>query len=285
MFDSTYHNGNGLPDYYLSRFALPITWGIANYNYDLEVSNACGGFKKTGHIQVYDTSYYPMNPVWVDTAANWTVTPIPCCLNTLTLQNMQIIGDVSYIVRNEITIQNGVSVAPGSNVIIQAGNVVEMDSVEFDGTNSTVEILEVPCPNRMAGEEGCCAGISTMVIDSVVILTNEVDEETSEIVEYEELEFVRTKEVARLDEFALKVFPNPASDALNIDFHLPDQESVTATLITATGIRAFKVVEAGTLASGDHTFSVALKDVPSGMYFLQLRHGDRLETAKVLVQR
>jgi hypothetical protein len=284
VFDQIYHNGNGLPDFHLSRWALPLNLASGNYEYDLEISNACGGFRKTGIVQVFDTALYNASPVWVDTAANWSVTPIPCCLTNLVLQNMQIVGDVSYIVRNEITIQNGVSVAPGSNVIIQAGNVVEMDSVEFDGSNSTVEILEIPCPNRIAGEEGCAENAS-MVIDGGVavqqyIKVPEIEDSNSTDEEYS-MEFNESGE--SLNEFSLNIYPNPASDVLTLDFYLPSQGLVKASLMNASGVKVSDVMSPTVLDAGDHSFSVSMKAVPSGMYFLQFQRGNDLKTIKVSV--
>lgn len=82
----------------------------------------------------------------------------------------------------------------------------------------------------------------------------------------------------------ITVSPNPVHDVLNIDFHLSSQEAVAATLITASGIKVFEVLDPEVLAMGDHTFSVSLEEIPSGMYYLQFRRGDGIKTVKVLVQ-
>ncbi|MFN8394222.1 MAG: hypothetical protein U0176_06045 [Bacteroidia bacterium] len=67
---------------------------------------------------------------------------------------------ISYIVRDQITVQSALPQASGRNVIIlQAGNVVEIDSAEFDGSVSSLEILEIPCPQRCAQGQDCGRGI------------------------------------------------------------------------------------------------------------------------------
>ena len=160
LYDSTFHNANGLPDFRLPRSIFPPTTATANYPFSLQISNACGAVRNEGSVlRIADTALYNPSLPWSDPTANWTGVPIPCCLNALYLQNMQIVGDVSFIVRDQIIVNGGVTLAPNSHVIFQAGNVIELVSAEFDGTNSSLEILEVPCPNRMAcGNGGGCGG-------------------------------------------------------------------------------------------------------------------------------
>lgn len=281
VYDQTFHNGNGLPDFHLSRFALgyPAT---AIYQYDLEISNACGGFKQTGNIQVFDTALYNASPIWVDSTANWTVTPIPCCLNALVLQNMQIVGDVSYIVRDQITVQSGVSVAPGSNVIIQAGNVVELDSVEFDGTSSSVEILEIPCPNRMAGEGGCCAEGNMMVINAGVIQAPSDSLYPQPQLVSASVEDSESGEI--LHRFGLWAYPNPVHENLSLGFSLDRTFNCNLHAYDINMRPTLTLLESQSFKEGDHVIHVDVADLPAGIYFVQLIAEGNTASVRVVKQ-
>jgi hypothetical protein len=274
--DDTYTNPNGMPNFHLARLDLPIFSASSTYHYDAEFTNNCGAVRRSGSFTVLDTALYNLSPAWMDSTANWSETPVPCCLHTLTLQNMQIVGDVFYIVRDQITVQGGVSVAPGSNVILQAGNVVELDSVEFDGTNSTVEILEVPCPNRMAAdaESGCGAGGSVMVINAGNIVqpngnVHPVPSDPSV------MPFIGTSAGVQ-PSISLWVSPNPLHDQTELGFTL-DVETNCSLRILDLQMRTVKVVIKGELLDqGAHVFTAILNDIPAGTYLAELRAGDML---------
>jgi gliding motility-associated-like protein len=87
------------------------------------------------------------------------------------------------------------------------------------------------------------------------------------------------------NEFTLNVYPNPVTDVLNIDFHLPTQDFIKATLISASGIAISEVLNLAELEVGDHSYSVSVKSIPHGMYFLQLTRKSGMVTIKVVVQR
>jgi hypothetical protein len=60
------------------------------------------------------------------------------------------------------------------------------------------------------------------------------------------------------DEFRLNAYPNPATDILNISIHLPKQDLVQATLISASGIAISHILHLEALEAGDHTYSVSV---------------------------
>jgi hypothetical protein len=268
--DTVYHNANGLPDFRFTRLGLPISTAAAIYQYDLEITNTCGGFKKTGNIQVYDTSAYnPITP-YLDTTANWTGVPIPCCLSSITLQNMQIVGDVSYIVRDQITVQNGVTLAPNSHVTLQAGNVTELSNVEFDGTNSTLEIIEVPCPQRCA--QGCGGG--AMVMDAgEFLIPQQPSTESQPSVKSEEapLPYIASANPAANSETRLWAYPNPFEKEFQIGFTLP-KTSVCTIMVLDIQMRPVRtIIQNKEMQAGTHQLPADLSGLPSGIYLLHMR--------------
>ncbi|MEY3444922.1 MAG: hypothetical protein RLZZ519_3203 [Bacteroidota bacterium] len=285
--DTVYHNANGLPDFRFTRLDLPLSTATAYYQYDLEITNACGGFKKTGNIQVYDTAAY--NPIvpYRDTTANWTGVPIPCCLNTLTLQNTQIVGDVSFIVRNEIIVQSGVSLAPNSHVTLQAGNVTELSNVDFDGSNSSLEIIEVPCPNRMACGNGCGGG--AMVIDAGQFVVPETLSSFEDSVE--NLAAIKSNSQSTMleeppmpQEISLGAFPNPFAKDLQIGFELPE-EMVCSLQVTDIHLRTVKIaLKESKMPAGSNQLVLDLGNLPSGIYFVKLEANGRMFHQRVVKQ-
>jgi hypothetical protein len=285
--DTIYHNANGLPDFRLDRLAVPISLAALLYQYDIEITNSCGGIKKTGHVNIYDTAAY--NPIipYRDTTANWTGVPIPCCLNTLTLQNTQIVGDVSFIVRNEIIVQSGVSLAPNSHVTLQAGNVTELSNVDFDGSNSSLEIIEVPCPNRMACGDGCGGG--AMVIDAGQFVIPETLTSFEDSVE--NLAAIKSNSQSTMleeppmpQEISLGAFPNPFAKDLQIGFELPE-EMICSLQVTDIHLRTVNIaLKESKMPAGSNQLVLDLGNLPSGIYFVKLEANGRMFHQRVVKQ-
>ncbi len=283
--DTVYHNANGLPDFRLTRLGLPISTAAAIYQYDLEITNLCGGVKKTGSIQVLDTASY--NPItsYIDATAHWSPAPIPCCLSTLTLQNMLIVGDVSYIVRDEITVQNGVSIAPGSHVILQAGHVTELSNVEFDGSNSTLEIIEVPCPSRMACGNGCAGG--AMVIDAgELVMPVQIAADSAPAVKGSAVPTTSVETATPAIETATRLwaYPNPFEKQIQIGIALPETMTCTV-LVQDLQMRPIRtVLQQKEMPAGTHEIAVELGGLPAGVYLVQLQAGSRSYHQRVVKQ-
>jgi hypothetical protein len=284
VYHVNHENRNGMPDFTLSRLALPAGIATAFYEYKLQISNDCGGLEYAGSIHVQDTALYNLNPVWVDTAANWTQTPIPCCLSNLTLQNTQIVGDVSFIVRDQITVQNGVSVAAGSHVTLQAGQVIELTNVEFDGTNSTVDIIELPCPNRLACDG---SGGGTSVIDNGVaqVLPQEQGEAAPvsngmpQMVTKEMIE-----ETKQVHESAISAYPNPFLDQFKAVVTLEADAKVNLSVLDIQMRHVQDVFVDAELKAGEYEYSVDLKSHPAGIYFLRMEANGMLFHQKLVKQ-
>ncbi len=87
------------------------------------------------------------------------------------------------------------------------------------------------------------------------------------------------------DEFSMHVYPIPANDFLKIDFHLPSRDEVRATMTNTNGSVISEILRSERLEAGDHSYSVSVKSIPDGMYFLLLNRSTGFTTVKVIVQR
>jgi hypothetical protein len=79
------------------------------------------------------------------------------------------------------------------------------------------------------------------------------------------------------------MYPNPASDAVNIDFFLFDNQPVALSIHDLAG-RAVMIKEYGTLASGPQTLRIITDDLKAGVYLIQARIGQSIQTRKLTVR-
>ncbi len=86
------------------------------------------------------------------------------------------------------------------------------------------------------------------------------------------------------DDIAVQVFPNPASDFLNIDIESPLASEITGTIFNALGQLQHRFsVEKSTLGGTDWQFP--LSGWPDGVYFICLKIGDRSLTKTFVVRK
>lgn len=82
-------------------------------------------------------------------------------------------------------------------------------------------------------------------------------------------------------DISLQVFPNPASDQVNISIELNAPEQMNITLMDVMG-KEVDLVYSGKLNKGSNLISYELSDLPSGIYFLQLSGLETTQTIKLI---
>ncbi len=78
--------------------------------------------------------------------------------------------------------------------------------------------------------------------------------------------------------------PNPSRGALTLDLDLPGSARSSLALIDVTG-RRVAARDLGLLGPGSQSLRIDDLGIPSGVYFLELTHGDRSLTRKVSILR
>ncbi len=89
--------------------------------------------------------------------------------------------------------------------------------------------------------------------------------------------------VIESNRFNLSVFPNPATNVLNVGFSLEEQDLVTIKMYDMYG----KLVDTflnETKSVGEYKMAFDLKNHATGIYFLHLSAGEKSEVSKVFVQ-
>ncbi len=83
------------------------------------------------------------------------------------------------------------------------------------------------------------------------------------------------------DNFSLRLYPNPVSSNLNIDFRSADSEPVQVRVMNITGaVVSTQVLQGG---QGNRSVSLTVNDYPSGIYIVNLLSGNSFSQAKFLV--
>gem|GEM_PF-6817558 len=78
--------------------------------------------------------------------------------------------------------------------------------------------------------------------------------------------------------------PSPVKDRLKIRFHIPGKSEITMKLYDVAG-RNIALLYKGRVKPGINEISHSCNDLPSGVYFVQLKSNDDVITEKVIIQR
>ena len=78
--------------------------------------------------------------------------------------------------------------------------------------------------------------------------------------------------------------PSPVKDKLKIRFHIPGKPEITMKLYDVVG-RNIALLYKGRVKQGINEISHSCNDLPSGVYFVQLKSNDDVITEKVIIQR
>lgn len=83
---------------------------------------------------------------------------------------------------------------------------------------------------------------------------------------------------------ALEVYPNPSKEDITVYFNLPEEEQVSIKLFSAIGKEVMDIIPYSFMGKGDHTINVnfELAGVVPGVYFLQMRVKDDIQTMKIV---
>jgi hypothetical protein len=82
----------------------------------------------------------------------------------------------------------------------------------------------------------------------------------------------------------LKVYPNPATDMVTVDFTLAKDEQIQLNIVDITGKTIFSN-NMGNRDAGFHSEMINCSNLPSGMYFVTLKTKTQNKTAKIVVTK
>ncbi|MFI5172259.1 MAG: T9SS type A sorting domain-containing protein, partial [Chitinophagales bacterium] len=84
-------------------------------------------------------------------------------------------------------------------------------------------------------------------------------------------------------ETTLDVFPNPAKESVGFDYFTGVQELITINVLDVSG--KVYISEIKTAEPGLNSFEIGLDNFESGMYFVQIKSGDKQIIDKFIVTK
>lgn len=81
------------------------------------------------------------------------------------------------------------------------------------------------------------------------------------------------------------VFPNPASDCATIQFSLPNESTLNISLYTIDGREAIQILNGSMMRRGSYIRQLSLKDIPAGIYLIELATGKARIVKQIVVKR
>ena len=96
---------------------------------------------------------------------------------------------------------------------------------------------------------------------------------------------VTSTKVVPSQAFDVKVFPNPVSDQLNLEFTLPAEAPVSLQLLSPLGQTVANLFQ-GRLPAGEQRITLHAEQyrIPRGLYFYQLRIGEQMTSGQIVWQ-
>ncbi len=87
-------------------------------------------------------------------------------------------------------------------------------------------------------------------------------------------------EINRIGNYGLKLYPNPASEVLQIRYETGNAESVMVQILDIQG----KVLYQHYMPNhaGINNFSIPVESLPAGLYLCRLNHGSKHETSRFI---
>lgn len=95
-------------------------------------------------------------------------------------------------------------------------------------------------------------------------------------------DIVTVHEAGTIASMHTNVYPNPASDQLNLTYSIDKTADIEILLLDELG-RPMRSLSRGKKAQGEYSEQLSVSDLAAGMYYLRLRAGDAMETKAVVI--
>lgn len=82
-------------------------------------------------------------------------------------------------------------------------------------------------------------------------------------------------------ERGIKLYPNPSTDYLNVEFSLPSSQPIELKIVNVLGEQLYSAAEG---SSSSASFKIELSDYSKGIYYARIRVGDKLISKTFVVQ-
>ena len=80
-----------------------------------------------------------------------------------------------------------------------------------------------------------------------------------------------------------KLYPNPFNPSLSISFLIPNEANTSVTVYNTLGEEVDVIVPSQMTNAGFYTHYWDAKNQPSGMYLIQIKSGNKIDTQKAIL--
>jgi hypothetical protein len=84
---------------------------------------------------------------------------------------------------------------------------------------------------------------------------------------------------------SLKIYPNPASSKMSMDYNLAENTKVNLVVYNISGVAIKTLINANNHLAGSYSKSFDVSDLKSGIYFARFTAGKDIQSFKVLINR
>ena len=89
-------------------------------------------------------------------------------------------------------------------------------------------------------------------------------------------------DVAAADKLKINVYPNPATNFVNVSMTLSEVSDVNVAIYDMQG-KQVGTYNYGRQSSGDHIFNLQTSSLKQGTYFVRMQAGSATQTTKILI--
>lgn len=200
-----------------------------------------------------------------------------------------IVADATFNVKFKVTNNGPDDILAGDTLIwgvLVEGNLISQDGLVLTADIASGSDFVHTFPYGLT-DGSSATGLNFCVLAFVMNAGNAVESDSTnqfgcQIVDYSTAVSIGGSIKEASDE--VSVYPNPASDVLNIEYTLVKESAVNVRIYDLTG-KVVKVMNLGTEASGRTVSTIDVGDLPEGIYLCEVNAGDSIIQKKVIITK
>lgn len=175
-------------------------------------------------------------------------------------------NNLQIIAKQNITNNGAIIAETDSNIVLKAGNQIELtDFKVHSGAGFAANIESITDCGFLPPEASAKVIVDNSYADTQYNLQSiEADKSI-------------------LPKVAVSVFPNPASNYINIEYSLETENLVSIKLVNFLGITAKNIFINRQQNKGVYKEQMAINSLPTGTYFLIINIGDKEQVKKIII--
>jgi len=257
----------------------------ALYGYKITVENECGTEVITGALRKLNASATSASSFFNHNSVSKP--PRPCCelepdihiqnevlIQDKTLGDLQNPDVLKYKAINSITTGPNVTIASGSDVVFQAGEIIILtDFVTEDSSNFIAEIA--PCSHSIFAE-------SSHSIISFDLPPLSIPESPTQFTESEEEE--SSLSIKSSEKPNLSISPTPTSDYTTISYTICNPDKVTIFIRNIYGQEVARLIDGQYTEAGNYKIDFDASHLSPGLYYYTLQAGNEYTVSEKMVK-